>query len=53
MLSKRQIQKTLNYLGFGNLKVDGIIGFKSKLAIKSFQKSFELTRDRNMGRKDQ
>lgn len=51
MLSKKQIQKTLNYLGFGNLKVDGVIGFRTKLAIKSFQKSFELTRDGIWGEK--
>lgn len=46
MLSNKQKQITLNYLGFfcGDI-IDGIIGIRTKKAIKSFQKSFELTRD--------
>lgn len=46
MLSNKQKQVTLNYLGFfcGDV-IDGIIGYRTKKAIKSFQKSFELTQD--------
>lgn len=46
MLSNKQIQISLNYLGFfcGDV-IDGIIGYRTKKAIKSFQKSFELTKD--------
>lgn len=43
MLNNRQVQLNLNYLGFNCGKVDGIIGFRTKSAIKNFKKSFELT----------
>ena len=50
MLSNKNIQRNLNYLGFycGDI-IDGIIGWRTKKAIKSFQKSFSLTVDRYMG----
>lgn len=43
-LNNKQIQINLNFLGFNCGKVDGKIGLKTRSAIKSFQKSFELTR---------
>lgn len=45
MLNNKQIQTNLKYLGFYKGKIDGKIGLSTKSAIKSFQKSFELTRD--------
>lgn len=44
MLSNKQVQTNLHYLGFYNGKING--NLKScRSSIKSFQKSFELTRD--------
>lgn len=45
MLTVKQIQRNLWFLGFFNHKIDGKYGFLTKQAVKSFQKSFELTRD--------
>lgn len=45
MLTIKQMQRNLNYLCYGNLAVDGKIGFFTKKAIKLFQKSNELTVD--------
>lgn len=45
MLNNKQIQTNLNFLGFNCGKADGKIGFKTKKAIKNFQKSFALTQD--------
>ncbi len=49
MLSNKQIQINLTFLGFNCGKTDGKIGIKTRSAIKSFQKSFELTRDGKWG----
>ena len=43
MLTNKQLQSNLNFLGFNCGKIDGIIGFRTKSAIKNFRKSFELT----------
>jgi len=40
-----EIQKNLQYLGFYFGAIDGKIGWQTKNAIKSFQKSNELTVD--------
>lgn len=46
MLSNLQVQRNLHFLGFYNGAYNGNLKtFASKKAIKSFQKSFELTRD--------
>lgn len=44
MLTIKHIQGNLNFLGFNCGKIDGIIGFRTKSAIKNFQKSFEITK---------
>lgn len=52
MLSNKNIQRNLNYLGFfcGDI-IDGIIGWRTRKAIKLFQKSFDLTVDGIWGNK--
>ena len=45
MLTNKQIQTNLHFLGFYKGKIDGKIGLATKKAIKTFQKSFELTQD--------
>ncbi len=41
----KKVQKTLNDLGYDCGKVDGILGKKTKSAIKAFQKDNDLTVD--------
>lgn len=43
MYNIRELQGNLNYLNFPCGKVDGILGRKTKNALKNFQKSFEIT----------
>lgn len=45
MLTNKQIQRNLTFLGFPCGEIDGKIGWKTKKAIKLFQKSFDLTVD--------
>lgn len=46
MLSNKQVQTNLHFLGFYNGKINGNLkSLSCKSSIKSFQKSFELTRD--------
>lgn len=40
-----EIQRNLQYLGFYYGSIDGKIGWQTRNAIKSFQKSMELTVD--------
>lgn len=52
MLSNTQVQTNLHYLGFYNGKINGNLkSLTCKSSIKSFQKSFELTRDGIWGTK--
>ena len=51
MLSILWAQKDLNFLGYNAGSEDGICGTKTKTALKSFQKDFNLAQDGILGEK--
>jgi len=46
----KEVQKALNDLGYDCGKVDGILGKKTKAALKKFQKDYGLKVDGKIGK---